>query len=220
MKISIVIPVYNQQDYLADAIESALSQTIRCEVIVVNDGSTDHSGDIAKNYPVKLINQVNKGLASARNTGIMNATTDYILFLDSDDLLQENCAEKLLQIAETTGADVVAGSFKTFGIENTQVILMSAPTLEDFKVANRIGYSTLIKRETLLEVGGYSPRMAKGYEDLHLWFNLLIRGKLIVTTQDILWLYRTRTDSMISESVKYHDELMAQIKKDFPQAYE
>lgn len=217
MTTSIIIPLYNQQDFIADAIESAMSQTTKCEIVVVNDGSTDNSPDIAKGYEqygVKVIHQINKGLPSARNTGIMNATGDYILPLDSDDQLLDNCVEKLMVIAETTGADVTSPSFKTFGIDNSQVILMPAPTIEDFKQGNRIGYCSLMKKSVLLEVGGYSPRMVYGYEDYALWFDLLKRGKRFVTTPEILWLYRTRTDSMINESRKHHEELMAQIAHD------
>lgn len=215
MKVSIVIPAYNQAEYLADAVESALSQTIKCEVIVVNDGSTDATETILRDYPVKVIHQVNKGLSSARNTGIMNATGDYILFLDADDQLLDNAAEKLLVAAETTEADIVAASFKTFGTTNELVILLPSPSIEDFKVANRIGYSALIKKSVLLEVGGYSPRMTWGYEDLALWFDLLKRGKRLITLPDVLWLYRTKERSMIHEAVEHHEELMAQIRKDY-----
>lgn len=220
MKVSIIIPSYGQQEYIADAIESALAQTVRCEVVVVDDGSPDNSKEIAKNYPVKLISQINKGLPSARNTGIMNATGEYILPLDADDILQENCAEKLLSISETTKADVVAGSFKTFGTTSELVILQPAPTIEDFKVANRIGYCALIRKDTLLEVGGYSPKMVWGWEDLALWIDLLHRGKSIVTVPDVLWLYRTKKHSMIHEANEHAEELKAQINKDFPGFYE
>lgn len=219
-KVTIVIPVYNGQEWIADAVESAISQTEKCEVIVVNDGSTDNTANVLKDYPVKVIHQVNKGLSSARNTGIMNATTDYVLFLDADDMLQDNCAEKLLSVAEEAEADIVAASFKSFGTENGVVILMPAPTVDDFKVANRIGYSALVRRAALLEVGGYSPRMTYGYEDLHLWFNLLLRGKKLVTLPDVLWLYRTKEHSMIHDAVAHHEELWAQIYKDFPELHD
>lgn len=219
MKVSIIIPVYNGAEWIADAVESAISQTTKCEVIVVNDGSTDATLSIVKNYPVTVISQVNKGLASARNTGIMNATGEYILPLDADDILNDNCVEKLLAIAETTNADITAPSFKTFGMENGLVVLIPSPTLEDFKVGNRIAYCALIKKSTLLEVGGYNPKMTWGWEDYDLWFDLLKRGKLLVTVPDVLWLYRTRENSMISEANKHADELWAQIKKNHPEIY-
>ncbi len=217
---SIVVPSFNQQEFLLDAIDSALHQTVRSEIIVIDDGSTDHSLAIAQHYwaknHIKVIPQVNKGLASARNTGIMNAKGDWILPLDADDILQDNCVERIMEtIAQIPDADVVAPSFKTFGLSNEEVILMPNPTLEDFKTGNRIGYCAAIRKSVLLEVGGYSPRMTFGYEDYHLWFDLLSRGKKIVTIPEVLWLYRTKERSMIHEAQAHHWELMQQINKDF-----
>lgn len=212
MILSIVIASYNQAQWLPEAIESALNQTIYCEVIIVDDGSIDNSLEIARSYKVKVISQVNKGLSSARNTGIMNASGEYILFLDADDILQPYCAEKILQYKE----DIISPSFKTFGTSSQEVILMPNPTLEDFKIGNRVGYCSAVKKSKLLEVGGFSPRMTFGWEDLHLWFNLLSRGATIITIPKILWLYRTKEQSMWTESVKHADELISQIDKDFP----
>lgn len=212
--ISIVIPVYNQAEYLPSAIESALEQTVPCEIIVVNDGSTDGSLEIAKRFPVKVVNQINKGLSSARNTGIMNATGDYVLFLDADDMLLDACVERIISTIKSTNADIVAPSFKCFGMDNSEIRLMERPGIEDFKMGNRIGYCCAIRREVLLEVGGYSPRMTWGYEDYALTFNLLRLGKTLETIPERLWLYRTKEQSMITEAVKHHDELMEQIRKD------
>ncbi len=108
MKITIGIPVFNQVEYLPDAIESALSQSVECEVIVCVDGSKDGSLEVAKKYPVKIIDQTNKGLASARNSIIMNMTGDYLLPLDADDILVDNCVEKLITTIGETNADIVA----------------------------------------------------------------------------------------------------------------
>lgn len=220
MKISIIIPLYNQQEYISDAIESALSQTVKPhEIIVINDGSTDNSLEIARKYPIKVINQTNRGLPSARNTGIMNATGDYILPLDADDILLENCLDKITQETEKTDADIISPSFKEFGIRDTKIILMPNPTIEDFKTANRVAYCSAIKKDALLEVGGYSSKMVWGYEDYALWFNLLTRGKAIITIPEVLWLYRTKEHSMINDSIAHHEELMKQIAKDFPDVF-
>lgn len=231
MKISIVIPSYNQQEFLPDAVESVLEQTRHTnELIIVDDGSTDNSLKLAQAYlntdikltgQFKIISQVNKGLASARNTGIMNATGDYILFLDADDILLENCLEKMADGIDKTGADIIAPSFKNFGIVNDEIKLHPNPTMEMFRdIGNMIPYFSAIKREALLECGGYSPRMALGYEDYALWFDLFLRGKTLVVLQDTLALYRTKKDSMLTNAVKHHDELMAQIKKDFPSVWQ
>jgi glycosyltransferase involved in cell wall biosynthesis len=221
MKTSIIIPVYNHEQFVAQAIESALNQTVPCEVIIIDDGSTDKSKFIVDEYEdrAKVIHQTNRGLAAARNTGIMNATGEYILPLDSDDILEPNCVEKIEKVFADTDADVIAPSFTTFGAVEQLSLLMTRPTLDDFKVANRIGYCSAIKRALLLEVGGYSVRMVWGYEDYHLWFVLLRKGKKIYTIPEPLWRYRTREGSMIQTAQKHHDELMAQIAKDNPGAF-
>ena len=218
-KISVILPSYNQQEFLPDAIDSALDQVVKPhEIIVIDDGSTDNSLEIAQSYIEKgitVISQVNKGLATARNTGIMNATGDYVLPLDSDDMLLEDCIERVTKKIKETKADVVGISFKAFGKFNEQVLLMENPTLEDFKQGNRIAYCSAIRRSALLECGGYSPRMVHGYEDYALWFDLLTRHKKFVTIQEPLFLYRTRPGTMIETAQQHHDELMAQINKDF-----
>ena len=218
MRISIGIPCYNQAQYLEECIESVLNQTVKPhEIILVNDGSPDETRYVAHQYAqIKYIEQVNKGLASARNTIIMNMTGDYLYPLDSDDIMLPNCLEKITEVIESTSADIVAPSFQTFGKHTENVILMPDPKLEDFKIANRIGYFSAIKKAALLEAGGYSPRMIHGYEDYHMWINLLSLGKKIVTIPEVLVLYRTKENSMITDAQTHHSELMAQIYKDFP----
>lgn len=218
-KVTIIIPSYNQQNFLPESIDSALAQTTPCEVIVIDDGSTDGSLAIAKGYEskgVKVISQVNKGLPSARNTGIMNATGEFILPLDSDDMLLDNCVERLLAIQEETNADIVSPSFKHFGLVSSEVKLYKDLTIKHFCVANFTPYFSLFRKSKLLEIGGYSPRMLWGYEDYHLMFNLLSRGAQLVTTQEILVLYRIRENSMLKEAQKHHVELINQIQNDFP----
>lgn len=222
--ISIIIASYNQAEYLSEAIESCLEQTSKPdEIIIVNDGSTDGSLEVARRYEaeydsVKVINQVNKGLSSARNAGIMFNQSTYILPLDADDVLLPNCIEKILETIKKTGADIVSPSFKTFGTTNELVILTSFPTLADFRTGNRVAYCSAIKAGALLEVGGYSSRMIYGYEDLHLTINLLTIGKKLVTIPEILWKYRTKEHSMINVAQEHHKELLDQINKDFPTA--
>lgn len=218
MKFTIIIPYYNQQEYVGQAVESALAQTYKAqEIIVVNDGSKEPLPPLSPD--IRVINQTNRGLASARNTGIMNSLndTDYIFPLDADDIMMEKCLEVVNHVAEETKADIVAPSFKEFGVRNTLITLMPNPQLDDFKNANRLGYFSAIKKSALLEVGGYSSRMIWGYEDYHLWINLLIRGKNIVTIPETLMLYRTKSHSMLNDALSHHNELMTQIYKDFPE---
>ena len=222
-KISVVIPCFEQAQYLSECIESVLAQTYKPhEIIVINDGSQDETRYVAKQYPVKYIEQVNKGLASARNTGLMNMTGDYFFPLDSDDKMLENCLKVVSNTIENNPkADIVAPSFKCFGKYQDEIILMPNPKLEDFNFLNgqpknRIGYFSAIKKEALLEVGGYSPKMTWGWEDFHLSINLLSKGKKIVTIPEVLILYRTKDHSMIHEANAHASELTNQILKDFP----
>ena len=227
MKISICIPVYNQGEYLEDCIESAWSQTHPAhEIIVINDGSTDNTREIAERYmfkdfplldsPVKVINQVNKGLSSARNTGIMNATGDYILFLDADDMLMENAIEVITRKILETNCDVIAPSFKEFGKSDREVILQQVNDVKEFLVANRLGYFSAIRHSILLEIGGYSPRMTWGWEDLHTWIDIFTRGKSLAVIPEILVKYRVKESSMITTANQHANELWVQIRKDFP----
>lgn len=224
---SIIIPSFGQQEFLPDALDSVFDQTFSAkEVIVVDDRGQDNSLAIAQNYArthetLKVVSQVNKGLASARNTGLMNSSwlSDYCLFLDADDILMPNCLEKMAMAIEKTHADIVAPSFKHFGVFNEPLILQRPPTLEDFKTANRLPYFCAFKREALLEIGGYSPKMVFGYEDLHMHIDLLSRGKTIAVIPEILVLYRTKESSMLRDAQKHHTELMAQIAKDFPSIF-
>lgn len=218
--ITVGISSYNQQDFLSDAIESALKQTVNCEIICCNDGSTDNSLEIAKKYPIKIINQVNKGLASARNSIIMNMIGDFFLPLDADDILMDNAVERISEvIKENPDADIIAPSFKEFGLSNREVVLMKDPKLKDFKDGNRIGYFSAIRKSKLLEIGGYNPKMNFAAEDYDLWFDLLKRGAIIKTLPEILVLYRTKENSMWTEGSKRREEFMAQIYKNHPDVF-
>ena len=229
MTISIVIPSYNQSEYLEDAIESAYNQTVASlEIIVVDDGSTDDSLDIANRYmfrefpgiesPVRVISQVNKGLPSARNTGIMNARGDYILFLDADDMLAENAIARITQEIYRTNADIIAPSFQEFGKSDRQVIL-NGFTMDDLKQNNRLGYFCAIRRSALCDIGGYNPKMKWGWEDWDLWFDLFKRGKSVSILQDILVYYRVKEKSMIHEANQHAQELFTQIQQNHPQVF-
>lgn len=111
-KISIIVPVYNSEKYLEDCIRSVIDQThVDFELLLINDGSTDDSHGICMDYSKKdsriiTITQTNKGVSSARNTGIMNATGDYLVFLDSDDELERESMEVLLTTIKKYGADI------------------------------------------------------------------------------------------------------------------
>ena len=104
-KISVIVPVYNTSKYICKCLDSLINQTIKneIEIIIVNDGSTDNSEEIIKNYIekqenknlIKYYKKQNEGIAKTRNFGIEKATGEYILFVDSDDYIDNKLIEKL-----------------------------------------------------------------------------------------------------------------------------
>lgn len=126
-KVSIIIPVYNVEDYLEKCLESVLNQTVtEIEIITINDGSTDGSLDILNKYAkldsrIKIIDQKNKGLSGARNSGIKVAKGDYIVFVDSDDTIEKETLEELLSFATKNDLDIVVYGYTKL-YENGEII--------------------------------------------------------------------------------------------------
>ena len=98
--ISIIIPVYNGEKYIAKCIESILGQSYEhFELLIINDGSTDNTLEVCKKYDdkrMRIINQKNKGVSTARNNGIKNSEGEYIMFVDADDYIEKNCLEIMI----------------------------------------------------------------------------------------------------------------------------
>ena len=112
IKVSVIVPVYNVENYLRRCIESLLNQTLSdIEVILIDDGSTDHSGEYCDqylfNYKVKIVHTPNGGVSAARNRGIECAQGEYITFVDPDDYLDLDCLEYLYELAKTQKVDIV-----------------------------------------------------------------------------------------------------------------
>lgn len=111
--LSVIIPVYNSEQYLTECIDSILNQTYRnIEIILVDDGSTDGSGTICDTYAqrekrVRVIHQDNRGVSSARNTGLSIAQGDFFAFVDSDDICERNMYQSMVSIALETNVDMV-----------------------------------------------------------------------------------------------------------------
>jgi CDP-glycerol glycerophosphotransferase len=115
-RLSVVIPVYNVEEFLEECLDSVLAQTFTdYEVVMVDDGSTDRSAEIAQRYVdrderFRLVSQPNGGLSAARNTGTANAHGELLVFLDSDDVLTENAYELLVGALDRTGSDFATGN--------------------------------------------------------------------------------------------------------------
>ena len=117
-EISIIVPVYNVDQYLENCIESILNQTFKdYELILIDDGSTDKSGEICDKYEkkdnrIKVIHKYNGGLSSARNAGLDLACGKYIGFVDSDDSIHPEMYEILYDLQQIYNADISVCSFK------------------------------------------------------------------------------------------------------------
>lgn len=124
-KVSVIVPIYHVEAYLQECLDSLVNQTLRdIEVIMVNDGSPDSSGDIMERYAAahenfKAYHKENGGLGNARNFGLTRATGDYIAFLDSDDVVTEQAYEILFETAMETGSDIVTGNVVRFNSRKT-----------------------------------------------------------------------------------------------------
>lgn len=215
--VSIIIPCYNQAEFLPDAIESALAQTVAPhEVIVVDDGSARSLKPIVDRYPgVKFIRQANAGVAAARNTGIRAATGDWICCLDSDDKLAPTFISRL--IGRT---DVVSCLLKTFGDGKKPQTWCGVkyPTVRELTQANQLICGSLYRRSWWQRVGGYDEAMRDGYEDWDFWTRVAAAGAGMTNYDEVLFHYRKhatdRRDVLgsIEHAATKHDEIVAYMR--------
>lgn len=212
--ISIIVPIYNVEDYLSRCIESILSQTYEnLEIILVNDGSTDNSIDICKKYleidsRLKLIIKENGGLSSARNKGLENATGKYIAFVDSDDWIDKEMFKTMLNVAKNESADIVQCGVKKIK-ENGKVerILYSYDNKyncnEDILEAHfqdKISvtvWNKLYRREI---VEGIRMIEGKNNEDNMYSIEVLLSTNKVVCINDAYYNYLQRTNSIMKIS--------------------
>ncbi len=149
--ISIIIPVYNVEKYIEKCIYSVINNDLEIndyEIIVIDDQSPDNSLSIVQNIEkkhsnIKVISQQNKGLGGARNTGILNATGDYLLFLDSDDWYLPSTLKNLINVAVQNRLDVL--EFGAQGINEKNEIIYQVATTSNGQVMNGIDYYQKIR---------------------------------------------------------------------------
>lgn len=215
MKISIIIPVYNVELYIEACLKSVINQTYHnLEVIVVDDCGTDNSMKIVTqiinqntgDLKIKTIHHLqNRGLSAARNTGILNATGDYIFFLDSDDTLPNNAIEKLAStIYIHKDLDFVIGGIKTYGdkdytypLHSKSYIDKNEEILNDYFLFkwNVMACNKLIKKEFLVM---NNIKFLEGFyhEDMDFSFKLAIHANQMACCYDITYNYLIRKNSI------------------------
>ena len=214
VQISVILPVYNVEEYLEECLDSILKQTFKdIEVICVNDGSKDNSLIILEKYTqidnrICIINQENQGLSVARNVGLENASGKYVVFIDSDDKLNnDNYLEALYNACERYDADIaVAGIIRgndkkvrtILNIESEEVTSDYYTKLKlcDLPDSNYV-WNKLYRRETLVQTG---IKFVAGviFEDIYYTHKVLYYTNKLVAVPGVRYFYRKRPNTLMA----------------------
>ena len=221
-KLSFIIPVYNVEKYIRDCILSIYDQNLHdedFEVILVNDGTEDNSFEVIQDILTQhdniiRVDQDNQGLSVARNTGIKNAKGEYVLFVDSDDVLVRESVGPLLLVANTSYADLVVADFlklsdeeiRNYKIEEKDDASSVTKTgfelfLDDLDPSQNYVWRTMYRREFLLQNNlSFIPGIC--YEDIPFTPECYLKARVCVRVNSILYLYRMRPSSITSNMDK------------------
>ena len=217
--ISVIIPVYNVEQYLNKCIESVLSQTYRnIEIVIINDGSTDNCGKICDEYAssdnrVKVIHKSNSGVSAARNEGLDASTGDYVVFVDSDDYVDPDYVECLYNSLIENDADVAVCGYVITDVDNCEKIadelIPDGSVLSSDEAIGRMLNFELIqgvccKIFKSCHIKKFRFRNYSYSEDLLFSVESSIGLKRIATINKGLYYYVTRKDSVIHGGFKYN----------------
>lgn len=240
--ISIIIPIYNVEPYVEACIRSVMFQTYDgdIECIIIDDCGTDQSMAIVEklisvyNGPISFIiihHKINRGLSVARNTGIEAASGDYLLFLDSDDELVDDCIEKLTNPLKTERYDIIVGNTRRVDADNNTIywadclkipdntILRGGTILQTFEdrkwmisVWNKLYLTGFIRRHKLYFLEGII------YEDVLWSFKAACLSSSLFSVNQITYIYKDRIDSIINASnvekrIYSYIEIIIELKK-------
>ena len=228
--ISVVIPLYNKEAHIAEALESVLAQTVLpAEIIVVDDGSTDQGAFVVEeflNRGVKLVKQENQGVSAARNKGLQEATSEYVAFLDADDRWLPGHLELLLKLADTfPGAGLLSTSLI---VERGRKLLCNDSiypkewigVVEDFfytYARDRLlvhSSSVAVARSSFINAGAFPVGVKRG-EDVIAWVRTALlhpvahaQNRTVIYNQDAFNRTESLRESDAPESLKYLAELL------------
>ncbi len=210
-KVSVIVPIYRVEQYLDACIVSIQNQTHRnLEIILVDDGSPDASGEICERYAkedsrIIVLHKENGGLSDARNAGLRIATGDYLYFVDSDDRLTETSVEEMLKFAEDHQAQMVIGGFERFDDDTGDVffsteaeglyvrVMDQAGVVKDFYRDGCQAWAVLYRRE--IHDGIFFP-VGEINEDEAIVFHIMERVTTAVVTNRVVYSYRHRRESI------------------------
>ncbi len=236
-KVSVIVPCYNVEKYVAQCIESLVSQTLKdIEIILVDDGSPDNSGKICDKYKVrdgriKVIHKKNGGVSAARNDGLKEASGEYVIFVDSDDYVPQNALKVLYQKAMSTSSDIVLGDVIRLtddGKEEYAQLFDTTFTTSDRELIDALVATVLYKHYCPLPpktgaafgYGGPWNKLVRRQLllDHHLSFDESVKGLF----DDILYsahiMAAAKTVSYVNEAVYYYRLLGGTITQSYKKA--
>ena len=223
--VSIIVPCYNCAPYISETLDSVLSSSYSLwECIVIDDGSTDASSQIASEYVTKdsrfkLIQQRNLGVSIARNNGIEAAKGEYILPLDADDLIASTYIEKAVNVLESDDSvKLVYCKADFFGEKKGHFNLDYS--YEKLLWYNEIFNCAMYRKSDFIKTGGYAKNMQKGYEDWDFWLSFLTKNDKVVRLDETLFFYRIKKESRNKGAMQFEKELRKQIVINHKNIYE
>ena len=216
-KITVIIPVYKVEKYLQKCLDSVVDQSYKdLQILLVDDGSPDQCPNICEQYAAKdarvqVIHQKNQGLSAARNTGIKDIAGDYVLFLDSDDYLEETYCEKMMELAQRTDSDIVIGEATTVDEEgrvyhtNQEIKISVEKVFSKEMIMGEVireqqwkGYAWgKLYRRSLVE--GIKYPVGRAFEDRFTVYKYFDRASRVVLCPGAVLFYRIRKGSIMHD---------------------
>ena len=208
--VSVVVPVFQVQDYLAECLDSLLAQAYaRLEIVLVDDGSTDRSPQIAAEYAARdqritLVRQPNAGLGAARNAGLDRCTGDLVTFVDSDDTVPADAYQRMVRTLRRTGSDFVVGAYvrNDGGVDKMRSWVRQAHarrrlqvTIDDVPdlLSNVVACTKLFRRDFLERIGFRFPEAVR-YEDQVPVTRAYLEARAFDVIPAVVYRWRTRAD--------------------------
>lgn len=204
--VSVLMPAYNQAEYIKDALDSLLNQTYRnWEVAVVDDGSPDNVSEIVQSYAekdlrIRFYHTENHGVSEARNFAASVTGGEYIIPLDADDKFEPEYIEKCVNaFIEDPELSVVYCNWKMFG-ETDRTPPLKYRGYRDLLISNSIFCSAMYCRSDFDRAGGYDTQIPYCFEDWELWIRLLNENSKVYQIPETLFLYRIKRVSRSTEA--------------------
>ena len=209
--VSIIVPCFNQAHFLDEALQSVFDQIYKYwECIIVNDGSPDHTAEVAKHWIKKdsrfsYLYKENGGLSSARNAGIKVSQGEYILPLDADDKIHASYLEKIVKaFRENPALELVTSRIQFFG-SSTKELKLPDYSYKKLLVQNCFVCSTAFKKISWQCVVGYDEKM-KSFEDWEFWIRILNEKSQVYKIPELMFMYRKNDYGSLSNSFKTNPE--------------